>query len=60
MIHNLHDFEPPFPLYLNFENGENPARKHFEKTTSTLAKNMLHVQQWPGESVQYGWICSYE
>ena len=29
MIDNLHDFEPPFPLYLNVENDENPAQKRF-------------------------------
>ena len=32
MTHNLQEFVPPFSLYLNIENAQNPARKHFEKT----------------------------
>ena len=33
MIHKLHEFVPPFTLYLNVENAKIPARKHFEKTS---------------------------
>ena len=31
MAHNLHEFGPPFTLYLNIKNAQNPARKYFEK-----------------------------
>ena len=32
MTHNLPDSVSHFTLYLNVEDGQNPARKHFEKT----------------------------
>ena len=37
MIHKLHEFVPPFTLYLRSENARNPARKHFEKTNKSRA-----------------------
>ena len=36
MTSNLHEFVPTFPLYLNIENVQNPAQKHFEKTNTIL------------------------
>ena len=36
MINNLHDFVPPFTLYLNVENAQNPVQKHFEKTNNKI------------------------
>ena len=33
MTHNLHEFVPPFTLYLTIENAQNPEGKHFEKTS---------------------------
>ena len=36
MTTNLYEFMPPFPLYLNLVNAQNPARKHFEKTSSII------------------------
>ena len=35
MTNKLHEFVPPFTLYLNIQNAQNPARKHFEKTNIT-------------------------
>ena len=45
MSHKLHKFVPPFTLYLNAENAQNPARKHFEKTTITFAKYCVFDSQ---------------
>ena len=45
MTHKLHEFVPPFTLYLNVENAKNPGWKHFEKTnTQTYAWNTSHMQ----------------
>ena len=32
MKHKLHEFVPPFTVYFNTENAQNPVRKHFKKT----------------------------
>ena len=32
MTNKLHKFVPPFTLYLNVENAQNPVQKEFEKT----------------------------
>ena len=49
MTNNLHEFVPPFTLYLNVENAQNPVQKHFEKTNLFVSfsyldahKNTLH------------------
>ena len=44
MTHKLHivKFVPPFTLYFNVENAQNPGRKHFEKTNI----RMCHLVKW--------------
>ena len=34
MTNDLHEFVPPFTLYMNVKNVQNPAWKHFEKTNT--------------------------
>ena len=41
MTDNLHEFVPPFTLYLNAENAQNLAWKHFEKTNNMYKENKL-------------------
>ena len=36
MTHTLHNFVPSFTLYSNVKNVPNPARQHFEKTSTGL------------------------
>ena len=36
MTLKLHKFVPPFTLYLNVGNAQNPAQKHFENTNITI------------------------
>ena len=37
LLYNLHEFSPPFPLYLNAENDKIPVQKYFEKTNTTTS-----------------------
>ena len=37
MTHKLHEFMPPFTVYLNVENAQISARKHFEKTNTKMS-----------------------
>ena len=37
MTHHLHEFVLPFMLYLNVENAQNPAQKHFDKTNKMFS-----------------------
>ena len=41
MTHKLHAFVPPFTLFSNIENSQNPARKHFEKTNNITCSCLL-------------------
>ena len=43
MTHKFHEFVPPFTLYLNIENTQNPAWKHFEKTIYTFS---IIIRKW--------------
>ena len=40
IAHKLHEFVPPFTLYMSVENAQKPARKHFDKT-NTLCHCLL-------------------
>ena len=39
VANNFHKFVPPFTLYFNIKNAQNPAWKHFEKTNSYKGHN---------------------
>ena len=43
MTTNSYELVPPFPLYLNVENAENTARKHFEKTNKNLMEILFDI-----------------
>ena len=56
MTNNLHEFVPPFTLYLNVENAQNPAWKHFEKTNIKVLNNTFPFQYSPYQGLIYRYI----
>ena len=65
MTNNLHEFVPPFTLYLNVENVPNPARKHFEKTNiyyilCSMCDNIVMILVIVLQELyqQYWWVIS--